>query len=469
MNRLRTSHLLLGALSLVGCSAAPTSSSVGADPVAETSQAIVNGTNDVYASPAAEAAADVVVSLDMATTSGGVDCSGMLIAPRVVITARHCIRGSVANGENYTTNSIAVHVGSSHDNPTASVAATQWIPTFDAPTGTQDADTATDFALVLLPASPQITAGLPIQRPSFSVAAPTLDFAAGFAPAEGGANDTRQIGEFVFLSGFPLPGVTATGTSSVLKAYGPDATDHGDSGGPLFFYRPDGTRDLRGITSGWYKPFLSSTQYQWADTSSVYARNWIATQAQDTSRSPKWLASHGVTAGNYWLGEADLAGPCRIDLDADCDDWNNEHDNCPDVANTDQADSNDNGYGDACDGAVPILPLPPPPPPSFALSASAVSVPAGRIDGIDVFTSGTVGISIALGQSGVPAQWYPTFSSKAVSDGGDSMLSFQVPSTVPAGTVVNATISGTSGSVSHTLDRAHHRDRVYPYHVRGPR
>jgi hypothetical protein len=37
------------------------------------------------------------------------------------------------------------------------------------------------------------------------------------------------------------------------------------------------------------------------------------------------------------------------DDDGDNDNWQDDYDNCPVIANPDQADSNNNGIGDLCD------------------------------------------------------------------------------------------------------------------------
>ena len=44
--------------------------------------------------------------------------------------------------------------------------------------------------------------------------------------------------------------------------------------------------------------------------------------------------------------------PCAVEDDGDCDGVANKEDNCPALANVDQADFDGDGFGDACDGDV---------------------------------------------------------------------------------------------------------------------
>jgi hypothetical protein len=134
---------------------------------------------------------------------------------------------------------------------------------------------------------------------------------------------------------------------------------YGDSGGALFFQNPTtGTRDVVGITSA----FDSSNSY-WTDITRGAPRDWVRQHLVETWRSPGWLKAHGVT--EHWRGEVDYWGPIRSDVDHDGDHWIDSHDNCPNTANTDQAETSPGGRGVACqyDSAYPPYQWPAPPPP----------------------------------------------------------------------------------------------------------
>ncbi len=131
----------------------------------------------------------------------------------------------------------------------------------------------------------------------------------------------------------------------------------GDSGGPLFTKRPDGSRDVFGITQG----FQDNSNNQlvnsgvWVDITTSDAKAWIVANASDPNRrqstNPTWYAQHPLPQGQpeWWLGDVEYTGLCNVSNDADCDHWTDEHDNCPFAFNPDQADNDDNGVGDVCE------------------------------------------------------------------------------------------------------------------------
>ena len=141
----------------------------------------------------------------------------------------------------------------------------------------------------------------------------------------------------------------------------------GDSGGPLFWLKSDGTRQVLGVAGSiGVRPFaidgfdctFNKCDF-WTDVTRGATADWIRNQMEDRSRSVAWLQAHqrafqfgpdGILHPDYWKGEVDYTGPCDIARDADCDHWYNEHDNCPTFYNPAQIEGT-------------ICPPPPPPPP----------------------------------------------------------------------------------------------------------
>jgi hypothetical protein len=104
----------------------------------------------------------------------------------------------------------------------------------------------------------------------------------------------------------------------------------------------------------------------WADLTTPQVKSFIeGNVAMSVGR--RWLRFHPRKDGlpNYWYGESDvetpLCSPGSVADDLDCDGWLStnkslpysdffaQRDNCPDKFNPDQADSDDDGYGDLCD------------------------------------------------------------------------------------------------------------------------
>ena len=66
--------------------------------------------------------------------------------------------------------------------------------------------------------------------------------------------------------------------------------------------------------------------------------------------SGQCLAAECIADSHCPLGVVCLVGKCLTDHDADLDrdGWLNNDDNCPGLANADQADSNEDGIGNVC-------------------------------------------------------------------------------------------------------------------------
>ncbi|MGH7285027.1 MAG: hypothetical protein ACRELY_26160, partial [Polyangiaceae bacterium] len=126
----------------------------------------------------------------------------------------------------------------------------------------------------------------------------------------------------------------------------------GDSGCPLFWVRSDRSRDPLGVLSGGNSQAgLSYVNLTYPDHAQ-WLRDQLIDHTHDGLSHVKWRSQHPLPAGETyrWFGEDDYSGPCDLQRDVDCDHWYDEHDNCPLVFNHDQADFDEDGIGDVCNG-----------------------------------------------------------------------------------------------------------------------
>lgn len=126
---------------------------------------------------------------------------------------------------------------------------------------------------------------------------------------------------------------------------GSPPVSEGDSGGPLYIERADGSRDPIGLVSG----RVVDHGFGYAKLSRADVQSFVLANAVDVTPTANWFRRHGKVSGQYWYGETDYVGPCDTSRDTDCDHWYLEHDNCPEVFNVVQEDADDDGVGDACD------------------------------------------------------------------------------------------------------------------------
>jgi len=256
----------LALLSLIACQDAN---------LGESTAAITNGTNDYNANdPVKQANADIVIALG---NGPGNICSGTLLSAGKILTASHCLFGQNPIGP---LGAIAISIGAG--NPTLQSPApketfkTVLAGAVSANTAPWNADIAVadlDLKTLLFSfnpggdiGTPQYAAvvngsqwgkvvGLGMARPSFSVpptvpAAKTTNFTNKFVSPVGSAGfdgtPVRQIAFTQFLHELGNGIWHADATDTPPLGFG---CDLGDSGGPLFAIRQNGTRDAFGVAS----------------------------------------------------------------------------------------------------------------------------------------------------------------------------------------------------------------------------
>lgn len=321
-------------------------------------------------------------------------CTGTLVTPRIVMTASHCIRGAEKPAGPDSTSCAGdstpyVSIGRSWLSPIAvfesagSVTKVETCQPLD-----RDGE---DLALVYL-TKPVVSTYFSDNEDSVPrVVRPSLvtpkrdndhfdgivDFA-GFSPWD---DDYRTI-LFTTRRLQPLMNIRVShenrngGAFFSLELPEGSGVRAGDSGGPMFLWRPDGSRDPMGVLS----QSRGHTAYL-SDVAWPGNKKWILAHVTERgiadmtdqrllpasmAHTQAWLARHGKTPDDWW-GELDYSGPCDHIRDQDCDGWWDHgddahpvHDDCLDVADPLQQDLEDDGQGDACTTAPIVItsPLP---------------------------------------------------------------------------------------------------------------
>ena len=266
---------------------------------------------------------------------GRATCSGTLIAPNLVLTARHCVSQTL--NDSYGVNCDDTDFGRDYSADMLSISTEYRVHPYasfyqglELLFSDREGFCGNDIALLILEENvPEEEAEYIIPRIDVNVEVGEEYIAVGY----GHIGDDTGSGTRRRLEGLKvscLGGYCGDNSTYLYEWEGEGGTCQGDSGGPAF----DLYNQVIGITSRGISPCLTTTY-----TSVYYWGDFIREAAYRAAELGGYDPAPWVTEGN--------SDPRLVDMDNDG--VRDHHDNCPENENPEQEDIDNDDIGDICD------------------------------------------------------------------------------------------------------------------------